>query len=450
MDLKIPNTTRYEKAGENFVSGSELLLYLFEKDSKLQSLEQIMRYILYKYTGKDYGVTDLNLSIFNAREFQTVGTGGIELLTEYIHYFENAGGAPTNADGTKYIIEDDGAGNPVVGYGVDINAHLTLFQDAGYPTNMGGEVDKKFVDDIEKNEIKDNIEKMKAVTSGLDLTEYQIHAMVSRAYNCGPGNPNSSDPSRIGAVGIRHGKNFVQAYQEYWNQETDDLYEEKVSDIPFTHELYTQYMSEPTTSDGQVLPGLITRRKSEWRLFRTGYYDVLGKWYTGIGTGGITNDEEAKQLQNYIETELIHTQVHKNGSYQQGPFEKWWATPINLLQPFQCTWWAYGRASMYLNEPYPSRNVGVGNGGQWYELNMKYGWFNYGSTPKPNSLVSWKQAGECGHVAYVEGVAEDGIYISEAGNGDSWMGIRKIPLDGNVGWGPSYVLEGYIYLDEPR
>ena len=115
-----------------------------------------MRYILYKYTGQDYGVTSFDFSIYNAKDFTTVGgSRGVDLLKEYIHQWENAGGAPTNADGTKYIIHDDGYGHATVGYGIDIfnGGYATLFEQAGYPTSIGGEVDKDFVDALEEQKL---------------------------------------------------------------------------------------------------------------------------------------------------------------------------------------------------------------------------------------------------------------------------------------------------------
>ena len=137
--------------------------------------------------------------------------------------------------------------------------------------------------------------------------------------------------------------------------------------------------------------------------------------------------------------------------YQNGPFAKWWDNPYNLLESFQCTWWANGKASMYLEQfgtkykKYPTQG---GNGGEYYDKNKANGWFKYGSTPKPHSLITWKQSGSWGHVAYVEGVGSDGIYISEAGSGTSWFGVRKIPLSGY--YSPSFTLVGYIYLNEPN
>lgn len=185
-----------------------------------------------------------------------------------------------NADGTKYIIHTDGAGHPTVGYGIDIfnSGYATLFEQAGYPTNIGGEVDKDFVDAIEEEIINSNIERMKSATAGLNLQEYQIQALVSRAYNCGPGSLSSSGSS-AGAIGIRNGKNFVQAYNAYWDEERDNFFEKQISTANFGHKLYTEYMRSPTTSGGQYMAGLEKRRKSEWTLFQTGYYDILDKWY---------------------------------------------------------------------------------------------------------------------------------------------------------------------------
>lgn len=65
--FKIPNSKREEKAGGNFKSGAEWFLELLQKDPSCQRLDQVIRYILYKYTGKDYGVTDASIfQMFNA------------------------------------------------------------------------------------------------------------------------------------------------------------------------------------------------------------------------------------------------------------------------------------------------------------------------------------------------------------------------------------------------
>ncbi len=277
--FKIPNTSKYESVGnDNLVTGAEILFHLMQKDATLQNLEQLMRYIMYKYTGKDYGVTEFDFQIFDAKDFVEISGGGTKLLKEYIRYWENGSGAPTNADGTKYIVHDDGAGNPTVGYGVDIynSGYLNEFLSAGYSTEIGAEIDIEFVDALEDREINTNMESVKAMTNGLNLTGYQINALVSRAYNCGIS----------GALSTLRGSpsmDFVGSYNAYWNAETDDYFKEQNPNANFGHKLYTQYMSKPVTSKSGYMAGLERRRKSEWTLFQTGYYDVLNKWHTGGG-----------------------------------------------------------------------------------------------------------------------------------------------------------------------
>ena len=287
--FRIPNSKRYEAAGvNNLKSGASWLFGLLQKDYKLQNLEQVMRFVMQKYTGRDYGVSSLDWDIFEIPDFIDISDGisggdgsssgsnssSNDLLRKYIHKWENPKGAPTNADGTKYIIIDDGAGNPAVGYGVDIenSGYKQKFIDAGYPTTVGGEVDVDFVDAIENEIINKNKREIESTTSGLNLADYQINALVSRMYNCGT----------WGAVSEKRGnpsRNFVDSYNAYWNEEIDNLYKinENATSGDFNHSLYVQFMSRPVTANnGQYMAGLENRRKSEWTLFQTGYYDVLG------------------------------------------------------------------------------------------------------------------------------------------------------------------------------
>ena len=286
-EFKIPYSTRKEIAGPNLVSGAEMLFYLLQKDPELENMETIMRYALYLYSGNDYGVTELDGSIFDAEDFIVIGggTGGSyassEILKQYIRYWEHSTPPPTNADGTKYIIEKDPVGNLAVGYGVDIinGGFKDVFIEAGYSIELGAEVDIEFVDALEEQTTSDKMAQIKSITSGLDLTDYQINALTSRAYNCGVS----------GAVTTKRGSpsmNFVESYNAYWNEETDNLFEKQDSNADFNHSLYIQYMSKPVTADGTYLSGLERRRKSEWRVFQTGYYDVLDKWHSNTSYSG--------------------------------------------------------------------------------------------------------------------------------------------------------------------
>ena len=72
--FKIPNSSRYDSAGGNIISGAQIIFYLLEKDSSSQNLEQILKYALYLYSGRDYGVTNLNWSLFQAGNVINLGT----------------------------------------------------------------------------------------------------------------------------------------------------------------------------------------------------------------------------------------------------------------------------------------------------------------------------------------------------------------------------------------
>lgn len=56
--FKIPNSSRYAQAGESLVSGAEMFFELLAKAENTKDWEEIMRYVLYVYTGTDYGVTN--------------------------------------------------------------------------------------------------------------------------------------------------------------------------------------------------------------------------------------------------------------------------------------------------------------------------------------------------------------------------------------------------------
>ena len=75
-EYKIPNSTQKRTAGSYLESDAELFFDLLQQNPETQGMEQVMRYIMYKYTGRDYGVTSLDFSIFDPDYFSDF-TGGI-------------------------------------------------------------------------------------------------------------------------------------------------------------------------------------------------------------------------------------------------------------------------------------------------------------------------------------------------------------------------------------
>ncbi len=75
-EYKIPNSNTRRSAGAYLRTDAELFFDLLQQNPETQGMEQVMRYIMYKYTGRDYGVTSLDFSIFDPDYFSDF-TGGI-------------------------------------------------------------------------------------------------------------------------------------------------------------------------------------------------------------------------------------------------------------------------------------------------------------------------------------------------------------------------------------
>jgi hypothetical protein len=110
-----------------------------------------------------------------------------------------------------------------------------------------------------------------------------------------------------------------------------------------------------------------------------------------------------------------------------------------------CTWYAWGRA-WEITGVKPTDAGFIGNGYEWWGANQSSGKYQYGSEPRVGAIAVWKSSlpnsGGSGHVAVVEKIQDDKVYISES----TWNGVvfryREI-------YGTDY-LYGYIYLDKPN
>lgn len=232
-------------------------LQILENDDRTANLVDLTKYLMYMATGVDYGVKEYDFSEYADTELEDVNSieaGGtaFEQFIKYLHAWE--GGA--SQDGKYYIVQSDGSnGGSAVGHGVDIAANGAELRAAGYNTSIGSKIPVDVVDAIEKRVINSQLADIKSKTKGLNLKEYQIYALLTRQYSTG------HFPSE-----------FVNTYKTYWNSKKDDKYGKKDS-VDYNHKLYTNLLSKPITSKLEVLNGLINRRKSEWLLFQTGYFD---------------------------------------------------------------------------------------------------------------------------------------------------------------------------------
>lgn len=386
-----------------------------EENAKTANMVEITEYLFAQATGEKYENSSLVFEEYDPGEFEEAsGTSGLDTFLEYLHAWE--GNTGVSADGKQYLIGTDGYGNVTVGYGVDIfnGGHANRFAEAGYSTNVGDYVPVEFVDQLEKEEIQSYIDSIKAQTAGLDLTQYQIYALVSRAYNCGIS----------GALGVRNGKNFVQAYNTYWNQKTDDQYKEPPNDGMYNHRLYTLYMSKPNTAKtggGSVYSkGLENRRKSEWILFKTGYYDKIDK-YCSEGNGEFL--EIAEQVWREVCT--------------SGKFTKYGGSSIPCKGPtIDCSSFVSWVLYQYGYTEFGGAQV-TSQGFKNTNWSKKYGWeeITVGSGENPIDILQpgdifVRNGSGTHHVTIVAEIQNGKILCYDCGNTSAnWNGTDGSPVD---------------------
>lgn len=472
----------------------DTLIDLLSRHSDTQIHEQLMMYYWNKYYGKD--VYDVNLDqlldLFNTSIIIPLRGSAynslLELIRSQLAYWEGTGQITTNSEGKQcYVAYWDDHGQVVtIGHGVT-TYEISYFYEYGITDiNTGDLIEVEIVDAIELQIIQDNLNYIKGAVPGLE--DYQYAALTIAYYNC---------PALVSG--------FAGRYDTYWT-EADNKYGEE---LPYritggigdkeaaeamtqtlkryvNSVLYSNGWADYCHSGGEALGGLVRRRYYEWMLFQYGYDVVSDTYYSSrmndarlYNNDGSVNDMAMLEFQSQfsllvgLEAEAtnlsldindrvadLDNQAYWNRVLSIGA--KWYGTNSNIFTAsrnnttssliFQCTWWAYGRASEYLEEVYgytgglPS--AFSGNGGTFYSTNASGGYFNYGQVPKAHSIVSWGNGASPGHVAFVEAVDDNYIYISHAGGGKRWFGISKIPLSGYIWSG--YDLKGYVYLDEPN
>lgn len=198
----------------------------------------------------------------------------------------------------QYVVYKDSGGNRTVGYGINIEAQGGRFRARNIDPDTikeGDKLEKELVDSIEDEIIAERKATVESETNGLNLKEYQIMALVSRYYNCG------------------NIKGFRTSYSSYW-KEDDDEYGVTENNSMYEHLLYKNYMSTPTKDNkGNLLAGLVKRRKAEWLLFKTGYNITTNSF---ISEGGAII-EWAQVIHQYMEKNNYIYCVYKSNSYEE-------------------------------------------------------------------------------------------------------------------------------------
>lgn len=203
---------------------------ILERNEKTIKLSDITKYMMYLYDETDFGVTELDLTLYEPEKFKelTISMN----LAKYLRQFSHEDEAPKTSDGKFYIMYGDGVGWPTIG-DADLQwaSHHSKFNVSGtvlengvektvasiesYVNNkLGGSgvklsdaqvaslnicIDVGIVDEIGDDVQEVYYEAVKNLTGGLNLSRQQLFALTAIQYN-------------FGHLPTRNGYTFKQVY----------------------------------------------------------------------------------------------------------------------------------------------------------------------------------------------------------------------------------------------
>ncbi len=284
--FKIPNSVNRRSAGPDLVSNYVAYFEFLSRSSTTQAMENIMRYVLYKYTGKSYGVTEFDISLFEIKNFQAMGMTN---LSTYLRQFSHSGEAPLSTDGMYYLMYGDGSGWPTIG-NADIQwaSHHSKFAVEGrvlqngtpitvsnveqYVNGVLGNgaeaqyseseikqkqiyIEKELVDSIGDKMRETFYNSVKNVTSGLNLSQQQMYALTALAYN-------------FGSLPERNGYTFKKVYEAGAAQYEINSWQH----TKFIWDNWWSYLGGMTKEGGRS--ALLEARDGAYETYVKGIYDL--------------------------------------------------------------------------------------------------------------------------------------------------------------------------------
>lgn len=359
----------------------------------------------------------------NTYSYSGCATSSSGSLIDFIYGFEGATGscsASNNKPGYSAVILP---GEDVVTAGAGVTNYALLStvsknaisqnkwgkyfrsRSSNYYMEQGDCIPQEILDTLAILNIENNYGQTvldDAATLGLDLSQHEIDAMTSLAYNSGSVFSTLEAYKNGGLEGM-------------WNNMKEIVH----------------------VQNGSIVPGLLSRRKAEFALFVTGDYTDQGLFYnrhyeygsdkynnydsegvierSSICSSFVANSEGLTNIDGYLAR--FQRPARTNAYYYMQDNSNYG----NLGLEGECAWYAAYRAREILATMGSSKVwTSQRNGGDYCNsdevLNRTFKTSTDYKAAKPGSLISWAN-GSYGHVAVVEQVTESGITISEAGIG---------------------------------
>ena len=245
-------------ARTNILGLKDLLFEILDSNENTKDMVDLTKYLFYKTTGVDYGITEFDFSTYNPSAFIEIGSSatlGGNVGWEFTKSYENLAlwkymskNTGTYNSVSKYVSEDKKSylmfsdGNKNFGFGLCFYNtssgtfnHKNYFSQKGIDItstqyqSIGAKIDAEIIDWISLEVWKSNKEDMKkkATNAGVTLEEYQIDVLTDIAYQYGP---NSESITNILNAYKQNGlnesaiKNSSSAFTQWGNRSKNRLY----------------------------------------------------------------------------------------------------------------------------------------------------------------------------------------------------------------------------------
>lgn len=406
-EYEILNSKGVQTAYKSLEDGGDNMFENMSRNIDNDRLVQVLKYVMYKMTNRSYGVTELDLDL---------GTGGISLtgaLEAMIISWENPNVETNYSEGDSYkVFEYEGGLYIYAGIKLYKNGeyfNVSSFSSRGvdlqevvaeYYSTGKALINKQIIQDIFSEMLQVNYrEPVERATAGLNLTSYQIDALVCICYRFGTENAN----------------NFPEAYKRYGS--TDELRLNWV--CPYIQ----KHPEEGPSSFHRTSDEWETRRSAaEWRLFTEGVYElsdgtvvtqdygsgtVSGDTIIGAQIGTVTLKGANKQKMINMLNKAVEICDDPNVRYSQA----YRGQTIGGIIYWDCSSFVHYLYQTYFGMSIPSYSSGYGTGTASTEFNMSEDNRQDISRLKPGDVL-WRP----GHVAIYIG---NGL-IAHARGDESW------------------------------
>lgn len=180
---------------------------------------------------------------------------------------------------------------------------------------------------------------------------------------------------------------------------------------------------------------LIAKKETTWRYQGTAALTRGGEPLVTLGSLEFKPGPGARNI--------VAEPLNSEKSPNESPLRpSWIGKPEHRFFDGYCTWYAARKWKEFTGMPV----TWSGDGGRWFDNAASEG-RNVSADPRAavrGAVIVWTRARAAGHVAFVEAVTDDGIFISEMNAHGLWVVSEAFLPFTNLDKGTKYKFKGYV------